>query len=154
MPRSNPTVTQATLIGTNEPAGTQRGMVLRRGTHATLSRFIVTGFPVVGLDVRDAQGAGVSLTDSLFFMNGSNGMQHFDDDSDDDGDDDLGFNELDFASAQGNLVDVDPMLVDAFNVTAPNFMASDAVTFDNGYMGALDPNGEDWTLRWTAYPAN
>src|SRR5690606_5979573 len=88
LPRSQPTIYNATLIGTNAAAGTQNGMVLRRGTWGEFKNFIVMGFPVAGVDVRDAAGVtGMQMNppeliieNSLFFENAAD----FDADAEDD----------------------------------------------------------------------
>ncbi len=170
MPRSRPTIYNATLIGTNAASGTQNGMVLRRGTWGLLHNIIVMGFPVAGVDVRDVAGVmGMQMTppaltieNSLFYQNGAN----FDADADED--DDGGFDEAAFLSdpARSNKIDVDPMLGAPYNLTAPNFapavdspVASGAATppagFDSApFIGAIPPGGEDWTAGWTSFPAN
>ena len=66
-----------------------------------------------------------------------------------------------------NKLGEDPMLGDATNLDAPNFIpaaaspaASDAATPpDDGffdatatYMGAFEPDGDDWMAGWTAFP--
>ena len=167
MPRSAPTIANATLVGTGKDSqGAQNGMVLRRGTHATLSNFIVMGFPNNGIDVRDESTTqGVSLTNSLFFDN----THHFDADDDDKGDDDAGFNEAEIfgAAETGNVLDQDPLLGAPYDLNAPNFVpqagspvadapAPEGEGFDASatYMGAFASEGDDWTAGWTAYPEN
>jgi hypothetical protein len=166
-PRSAPTIANATFIGTGKASqGSQNGLVIRRGSHATLSNLIVMGFPNSGIDVRDGStGAGVSLSQSLFFDN----TNHFDPDEDDRGDDDEGFVEAEVFSAPelGNLVDEDPLLGAPYDLSAPQFVpeagspAADAPTPEGDdldatatYMGAFEPGGADWTAGWTAYPEN
>jgi hypothetical protein len=65
----------------------------------------------------------------------------------------------------GNRFDVDPLLPDAANVTAPNLVpaagapeatggATPPAGLDTGatFVGALPPGGPDWTSGWTAFP--
>jgi hypothetical protein len=176
-PRSAPTVYNATLVGANDAAGIQNGMILRRGTWGVLRNFVVLGFPVSALDVRDpASVAGteedppeLTIENSLFFENGADGMTHFPDEPTDGtaDDDDMGFVEEDFFTdaARENVFDEDPELGDPYSLTAPDFVPADgspaadgAATPPSGfdtsatYMGAFEPGGDDWTEGWAAYP--
>lgn len=174
-PRSEPTISNATLIGS---AGSgSPGMVLRRGTWGAIYNTIVTGFPVSGVDIRDAFSvAGTALTpprllvaNSIFFSNGTDGTEHADADGTGDADDDGAFDEDAFlrGAALANRFDVDPGLPNAANVTAPTFVpaagspaATGGATPPAGldtsatYVGAFAPGGADWTSGWTAYPEN
>jgi hypothetical protein len=169
LPRSQPTIYNATLIGTNAAAGTQNGMVLRRGTWGELKNFIVMGFPVAGVDVRDAAGTvgmqmmppELTIESSLFHQNAAN----FDADAEDD---DGGFDEAAFLSdaARANKLDVDPMLGAPYDLATPDFVpaagspaASGAATPPSGfdpapYIGAFAPGGEDWTDGWATFAPN
>jgi hypothetical protein len=98
-PRSEPTIYNATLIGSTPtpPATTgsrSPGMVLRRGTFGHIFNTIVYNFPVSGVDIRDAFSADGILADetgtaylpelrleianSIFFNNGTDGTEHGD----------------------------------------------------------------------------
>jgi hypothetical protein len=175
VPRSEPTIYNATLIGS--PASTSPGMVLRRGTWGSIHNTIITGFPVSAVDIRDAFSVDGTVSapprlvidSSLFFDNGAGGTEHGDADGAGNDDDDGGFDEDAFlrTTALGNRFDVDPGLPEAGNVTAPSFLpaaGSPAATggatppagFDVSatYVGAVQPGGTDWTGSWTAYPTN
>jgi hypothetical protein len=174
LPRAHPIVWNATLVGARDERIGQPGIVLRRGTAASLHNLIVTGFHRGALDVRNVQTALVALGDppgivvssSVFFDNGSEGSEHFGDDDVDGIDDDDGLSEQEFftASALDNLLDEDPRLADPGDATAPDFTpdadspAAEGATPDDGfddsatYMGAIEPGGVDWTLGFTDYP--
>jgi hypothetical protein len=174
-----PTVYNATLIGTNDSSGMQRGMVLRRGTAGQIFNTIVQGFPVTGVDVRDAATvanttktpADLTIENSILFDDGADGMSFFADDEATDGsstDNDMGFSEADFFedAARNNVTGEDPKLGDPYNQTKPDFVpAKDSPAADGAakppsdgffkaadYIGAIEPGGDDWTADWTAYP--
>jgi hypothetical protein len=172
-PRSEPNIFNATLVG--GAGSTSPGMVLRRGTWGAIHNAIITGFPVSGVDVRDAfsvDGAELSpprllVANSIFFQNGTDGAEHADADGMGDDDDDGEFDENAFlrGAALANRFDVDPGLPNASNVTAPSLVpaaGSPAATggatppagFDVSatYVGAFQPGGTDWTANWTSYP--
>jgi hypothetical protein len=171
-PHTMPTVWNATVIGSNDSAGIQNGLVLRRGAWGSLHNFIVMGFPVKAVDVRDAESVAgteddsLTIENSLFFENGSDGMSHFPAESGAD-DNDEGFVEEDFFTdaARNNVFDEDPELGDPYSLTAPDFVPADGSPAADGagappsgfdtsatYMGAFEPGGDDWTADWTAYP--
>lgn len=175
LPRSEPNIFNVTLVGGE--GSTSPGMVLRRGTWGAIQNAIITGFPVSGVDIRDAFSvAGTAATpprlfvaNSIFFQNGEGGTEHADADGADADDDDATFDEDAFLRGPGlaNRFDVDPGLPDAANVTAPNLVpaatsaaatggATPPAGFDVAatYVGALPPGGPDWTTGWTAYPEN
>jgi hypothetical protein len=161
-PRSNPSVYNVTLIGTNSSAvGTDIGTVLRRGTYATIRNFIVTGFTRFGTDVRDASSETAAGTSLVL----SNGIYHM--------------NAMDLQSTVEtaafmtlptamNRFGVDPMLGAPFDDVAPDFApmagsptatgaAAPAGAFfdaESAYVGAIGPGCTDWTAGWTAYPVD
>ena len=176
-PRSAPTFYNATLVGS--PASTSPGMNLRRGTWGIIRNSIITGFPISGIDIRDAFSVdgteitplGLAIENSIFFQNGEGGIEHGETEPVDGsaGDDDGGFDEAAFLAVaeRANQLSVDPQLPDAANVTAPEFvppLASPAAAgalvppagFDASadYIGAFEPGGTDWTDGWTSYPEN
>jgi hypothetical protein len=174
-PRSEPTMYNVTLVG--GAGSTSPGMVLRRGTWGAIHNAIVTGFPVSGVDIRDAFSvAGTAVTpprllvgSSIFFDNGTAGTEHGDADGTGADDDDASFDEDAFlrSAALANRFDADPRLPDATNVTAPNLVppadspaATGAATppagFDDSaaYVGAFEPGGSDWSEGWASFPQN
>lgn len=172
-PRSQPNIFNVTLVGGE--GSSSPGIVLRRGTWGAIHNAIVTGFPVSGIDIRDAFSVdgtesdppGLLIANSIFFANGSEGTEHADADGAGDDDDDEGFDEAAYLAREdfGNRLSVDPELPDATNATAPNLVppaTSPAATgggtppegFDVSatYVGALPPGGPDWTAGWTSFP--
>lgn len=68
LPRSNPTIYNFTLVGNSNPVSNPIGMLLRRGTAATLMNGIVMNFEDCGIDIDDAAtfaNAWDSTTQSL-----------------------------------------------------------------------------------------
>lgn len=162
MPRSNPTLANLTMIGSE--AGSH-GMVFRRGSYVNIKNALVTGFPRFGLDIRDdAGGAAImsgemSITNSLFFNNGDDGAA---DDlagtEEGEDDDDNSFNEAEYFadSTQANQIGVDPILtgfipVSDSPVVEAGLMSADDFFVATDYIGAFDPNGADWTDGWTSF---
>jgi fibronectin type 3 domain-containing protein len=168
LPRSNPTIYNATLIGDPDGPESDIGVLVREGTAATLRNFIVTGFNDGGLDIdqsatfTQATMGELSVESSIFWQNGS--ANFVDDGADDD------FNVADWATTAGNVV-ADPLLRDPFDNVNPDFrpgagspatsgvvsvMAPPADGFFEAvdYIGAVDPDS-DWTAGWitTEQPA-
>lgn len=170
VPRSNPTLYNLTLVG-DEGSLASPGVVLRRGTYASIRDAIIMGFPVSGLDIRDpetiagATGEGLTLSNSILFDNGPDGTLHADVANDGTMLPDA-LDEAPWLLARANQLGADPGLIDPYNQTEPNFMpAAGGPASMNGvaapmtdffepadYIGALAPGGADWTLGWTAYP--
>ncbi|MEY4549993.1 MAG: hypothetical protein RL685_6188 [Pseudomonadota bacterium] len=170
-PRSNPTLYNLTLVGDGGSLASP-GVVLRRGTYASIHNSIVMGFPVSGLDIRDAEsitgatGEGLTLTNSLFFDNGSDGTVHADVANDGTTVPDA-LDEGPWLAERANQLGVDPGIADAYLQATPNFVPPAASPASTGalatptsdffepapYIGALPPGGSDWTAGWTSYPA-
>lgn len=168
-PISDPTIFNATLIGTNDTvAGTQRGMLLRRGTHATLRNLIVQGFPeptrVDGAEsIAAVTSTDLSVANSLFFEVGPDGMTAFETRL---GDVIMPIPTWTAAGAM-NRVGTNPMLADPYDLTAPDLTPTTASVVTTGaatppagfetqavYLGAFGPDCDDWTAGWTSFPAN
>ena len=173
-PRSMPTISNVTLVGSTDPASDHTAMVLRRGTGARISNVIATGFTLGAVDVRDVATAtlttngGLDVHHSIFFAIGANGTTYFPAETDDD---DGGFDEAMFftAAERANRTGVDPMFPAAFDLLNPGIipaMGSPAATgamaptgpgFDRtaDYIGAIAPGASrTWLDGWTAFPAN
>ncbi len=162
-PRSNPTIFNATFIGTPDT----RGMVLREGCQGTLRNFIVQDFGSEPVDLRAAEvdltaewPTNLSIENSFFFNNGD-----YTDETGEE-DDDMGFSEQDAIedAERNNTFDVDPAIGDT-SESAPNYVptatelagqATPPAGFDAAgtYAGAFEPSGTDWSAGWTAYPVN
>lgn len=161
LPRSQPTIYNVTLVGdpgTVRGAESTVGMTLREGTAGTLRNVVVIGFKTSGVDVRNnstlAQVASrqLSLAHAILFGNLRNVAS--------------GAATLVAANA-GTIQQVNPLLVDPYNLEAPLFRpqpGSPAVTLapaippNDGFFqvalfrGALsDDPAQDWTLGWTNF---
>jgi hypothetical protein len=168
LPRSNPTIYNATLIGdpdTNEGNESDDGMEIREGTAGTIRNFIVMGFKEYGIDFSNAstltqarQGT-LSLANGILFNNGIlPGHGHFDSDA------------TPFLTQVATiLVNRDPGLIDPYNHDAPNYRPASIATLAGGqlapaippndgffevttFIGALSPDpAQDWTRGWTNF---
>lgn len=173
LPRSAPTIYNATLVGSDrQPGGAnqkQMGMHLRRGTAGQIYNSIITSFADFPIDVDGAATvaqtpASLFIKNSIFFDNGN--QTTWADPTDNDG----GFDEGAYFKNETSNKLVDPRITSALNLASPNFhpganspamTASNAATppsdgfFDATatYLGAIGGT-DDWTLGWTAYPAN
>ena len=162
LPRSSPTIYNATFIGdptTTFGAESVEGLRLREGTAGTLRNIIVMGFKTVGVNVanpstlQQVQSGALSLSHAIFFGNLTGNF---------------GSGASTLIAANASTINaVDPRLIDPFNLPAPNFRpAPDSPTLslapaippNDGFFevalfrGALDVDPEkDWTLGWTRY---
>ncbi|MBL9038516.1 MAG: hypothetical protein JNG84_08400 [Archangium sp.] len=180
MPRSMPTLFNATLIGrapdASDPGeGRSRGMVLRVGTAGALNNLIVTNFNdwAMFVDGSNSQGKwnGGSLVvrNSIFFKNATLPWQDTKPSNlADGGVPNDPFNEETALTAPSlSNRSVDPSLGNAMDATAPVFKPlSDSPALMGGatppndgffdatatFVGAVGTT--DWTTGWTAYPEN
>jgi hypothetical protein len=166
-PLSGPTIFNATLCGKNaDPAKQQFGMLLRRGTRATIANTIVIGFEA-GIDLRDPTTA-VDLKSSIFFGNLVKNVAYEEDGSNTDTqkDDDAAFDERAwFLAAERKNSERDPLISGCFNASAPKFapfttLAEGASAppsdgfFDTSatYIGAFRNTSDGWALgTWVAW---
>jgi hypothetical protein len=145
-PRSNPTVTYGTILGST---GTAAGVVLRRGTLGSLSGLVVAEWDGPGVDIRDgswdpAWPTDLSISDTCFW---SNNPDYPIDDNDPNAEETALFDEpTELADALGNTVDQDPTIADR--------AAHDYSVGNSNCMGAFAPSGTDWTTGWTDYSVN
>ncbi|MBN1653462.1 MAG: hypothetical protein JXA30_06765 [Deltaproteobacteria bacterium] len=162
-PRSNPTISNVTMIGTPDT----RGMLLREGTRGRLRNFIVYGFGSEAVDLAAAEvdlnsewPGELSIENSFFFDNGD-----YADESGEE-DDDGGFSEEEAieASARSNTIGIDPEF-GSLSETSPDYIPANEELSDQAvpgfgdktatYAGAFEPNSsDDWTEGWTAFPEN
>ncbi|MDP2345094.1 MAG: hypothetical protein Q8O67_29385 [Deltaproteobacteria bacterium] len=156
-PTSDPILSNLTLIG---GAASNDGIKLRRGTRARIHNAVVTGFSAcVGVD--DAvtfdhlAAGGISISDSVFDC-AATAVAALDDPQD--------LEAFLTTPARNNEV-VDAELEDPSNPVAPDFKLkaasparSGAVIPDDAFFEIVTFKGavgdDDWTLGWTAYPAN
>jgi hypothetical protein len=170
-PRTMPEIWNATLVGTTREAGAAKrsiGMHLRRGTAGKINNLILAHFVDNAVDIdsvesgNEFKSGNLSIKGSLFWNNKGNTTGLPSESTDNDG----GLDEaMELLKAEtGNSVK-DPMLTDALNLLAPNFLpmaGSPALTgaapqgsfFDTQatFVGAMGTT--DWTAGWTSYPAN
>ncbi len=174
LPRSNPTIYNVTVIGSDAAPGTAgatQRLHLRRGTAGKIYNMIMTKMADGHIDVdgaatvAQATGGELLVANSILFDNGNTNETWPAEATDND----AGFDEnAYFAGATLANRFVDPQFTsNAFNLGAPDFrpsMAGPASTgaatppndgfFDAGatYVGAM--GATDWTSGWTSYPAN
>jgi hypothetical protein len=181
-PRSNPTIYNATFVGSvgNEET---TGITLRRGTAAFIANSIVMNFGDTCMDI-DSRASADQVEDGnlgfshiLFFNCGADGMSYWKTEDDDACDCEPGsegctepncFLEEEFFTTDnvpGLVTGMDPMLGAPTNTSMPNFVpaagspaANGATTIPAGfdatatYIGAFAPGGANWMDGWTAFP--
>ena len=156
-PRSNPTLSNFTIIGSPDNANSDIGLQIREGTAATILNTAVIGFNEACLDIdQDATWAqatsGNLVLNSVHLACASN----FNDDEDN--------AEYEIESWFTGLADNTLnsfTLADAYNLTAPDYTATfsttptAATTTDSrieavDYVGAVNGT-DDWTAGWTTH---
>ena len=185
-PRSAPTIWNATLIGSGAAPGEagklQIGMLLRRGTAASVHNAVIAHFADAAIDIADfatveqARNGELVVENSFFYKNGGeeNGgwPEGFDVEDGQENDCETpsagcaGFDEAAFfmGASTGNAF-ADPMLKAPLDLAAPDFSpAADSPVLGGGgtpgegfdasatYAGAVGES--DWTAGWTAFPSN
>jgi hypothetical protein len=161
VPRSNPTIYNLTLVGdptTERGTESTVGMTLREGTAGTLRNVVVIGFKNSGVAVSNAstqaqvQSGALSLANAIIFGNRQN----------------VPGSAASLVAANGGTIQqIDPKLVDPFNLEAPDFRPkpdspalslAPAIPPNDGffevalYRGALSEDAaKDWTRRWTTF---
>ena len=161
IPRSNPTLSNVTLIGSPNNAASDFGILLREGTVATIWNAQVVGFNDACLDIDGAatftEGitkGGISLRNVL--LDCATNLQE-------DAGEPLTGKELSkwFIEQAGNglgFSDIDAA-ANALNPTAPDFTSAliggsvppNLFFDDTDIVGAVGA-GNDWTVGWTSYP--
>jgi hypothetical protein len=162
-PISNPMLSNLTFVGQPAVPEDNFGIVLRRGTGATIANTVVTGFPAGCLAIRD--DATYGNLDS-----GDLALEHVllgcDEPFEGDDADDILQEEDVFQAGAGNAL-VDPGLTDTALSADPDFRPTDGSPAASGgaapsdsffdsvsYLGAFDPAGSDWTDGWTQFSEN
>ncbi|MBX7222532.1 MAG: hypothetical protein K1Y36_21470 [Blastocatellia bacterium] len=167
LPRSNPTLYNLTLIGDQnaQVGSTTLGMLLRRGTAATIRNFVVSNFKGAGIRVRDdatinqLSNGALKLEGGVVFSN-KGGFAQFQRND--------GSAATDMSSNFKSVAQADPMLTN-MSLTAPNFRpktGSPALVAANvqapptgdsffertTFLGGIGPNeADDWTKGWVSY---
>ncbi|HEX2164142.1 MAG TPA: hypothetical protein VHM02_09355 [Thermoanaerobaculia bacterium] len=158
LPRSNPTIFNATWVGNRRVPGGEsgRGLLFRRGTHVTLKNFVVESFTglcleVDGADSEAAVGAGIDVSHGFLSdcAAGSSDVQEYL----------QGQPNVFFAAAlladpfalTGDVTPLSPQARDAGSAAAP---PADGF-FDNvNYVGGVNPN-DPWIWEgWTTWSDN
>ena len=176
VPRSAPTISNYTLIGSGKNGGNQRAIMMEAGAGGKFFNGIVIGQSLEALDIVDAETAELIQTNelefshTLFFDIGASGTHFFPltteevGEEDDDGgfDEDQWFKKVDYE----NVLAVNPQLPDPFSFDTLGWVPPlgsltdmaklPPVTMDQGgnFMGAFEPGAEPWTVGWTAFPTN
>jgi hypothetical protein len=159
LPRSHPTIYNFSLIGDPdliEGVESTEGMKLREGTSGYFRNFIVTGFKILGIDV-DVVDPSLSLDHGIVKGNGQAGNPL---------NPEVNFENPDALPYTGTLLQVNPLLIDPFDVKYPDYRsvlysqvydgANIEIPPDDGFfstdvwfLGGVDPL-DDWTLGWTS----
>ena len=162
LPRSNPTLSNLTIIGSPDHFQSDFGILLREGTAGQISNAIVAGFNAACLDIDDQETfdqMGADLTMDHVLLDCATNFQ------DDKGE--LVDIPTFFSGGTGNTEGTgDPVnmpafdMTDPFHPTAPDFTSTDvgAVVPTDPFFDSVTHLGgmgtTDWTTGWTAYPAN
>ncbi len=177
LPRSAPEIWNLTMIGGDSPiAKKQGGLHLRRGTAAKISNAVIAYFNQYPLDIDGASSVArfndgtLSVKHAYFLKSGVGPLFALDFDKGGTPpveNDCVAGTCLDeaamLAADTSNRTDVDPMLMDAKNLTTPNWkpMAASPVLTGCGTPGAgFDATATfcgaigatDWTAGWTKFP--
>lgn len=173
-PRSAPTLSNVTLVGSGDPRIAQRGLLLRRGTGGDLRNFLVTDFTSEALDIRDKQTAQLLQTGELGLKGWlvARAKGEFFSVETGEGDDDGGLDEQSLFDAQsGNRLITGRVLSEAAHaVVRPDFTPSSRSAAASGYVpvpqgefwdeaanfiGAVRPGERvSWLEGWTDFPEN
>ncbi|NWF75053.1 MAG: T9SS C-terminal target domain-containing protein [Nitrospirae bacterium] len=175
-PRSNPTIYNVTLVGdptANYGTESDLGMLLRHGTAAKIYNAIVVGFKDKGLEIdhattfAQAQAGNLIVDNSIFYNCGPGGTLPFSDDSDEKNFTPPFTTEYFATTMMDNNATIDPMLVNPYDHTNPDFRPASGSPAVNGtvpvatppndgffeqvtFIGGVDPDN-DWTAGWTVY---
>jgi hypothetical protein len=163
LPRSNPSLWNVSLIGSNQAPGTagkvQLGALLRRGTAGLINNAVVAYFTDSNVDVNGSVSEGLATAGELaigssIFYAPANAAPW------------TAFEQGVFVTGTpSNRDGVDPQLAAPLSLTAPSFApVAGSPVFTGGATPPADPFydatatyvgavGEvDWTAGWTAYP--
>ncbi len=180
-PRTDPNIWNITILGSNDPGASQRGITFKEYTAGQVNNALLMGNPIEAIDVTTPDIAQLlmdgelAVEHSLFFQIGEGGAHYFptvDDEMDVDADDDGGFDEeMFFMNVMSLVFGEDPGIARPYDLVSPSWVPSnaDAVNdagtspptplfdgFDEqaNYAGAFKPGTPAWTDDWTAYPSN
>ena len=168
-PRSKPTLSNLTLIGSPQSDSSDYGMLLREGTAANIHNSVVVGFNDACLDIdhsetfANALAGGSTLSGELtisstIFSCATNFEEEMGDP--------VALSDF-FTSLNTNNTLTDPMINDPYNLVSPDYKPMIGSPVVNGsvddladpwfddvtYKGGVDPSN-DWTLGWTTNAEN
>ena len=178
-PVSRPQIYNVTMVGSRNPNGAQRAMVVEHGSGGAFRNFLIAGFPLEAIDLRGALTAKRVTSNMLSFGSialstiGPDGESYFADEAGS-GDDDGGFDEhaYFFGTAPDVLVTAPgAVLSGAFDLVNPDFAPVSAQLADGSpssppsggdfwdqtaaYYGAVQYDRQvSWLQDWTASPDN
>lgn len=165
-PRSLPTLSNLTIIGSPDSETSDYGILLREGTGALLMNSVVVGFNDACLDIDHSStflGLGSDLMMSNVHMDCAVLFEKNDEDQDGDEVPDTDSVDIDsgfFALGTGNTTGSNAGLAAPFDLTSPDFTstATGAVVPMDPFFDDVDFIGgvgaEDWTAGWTTSAAN
>jgi hypothetical protein len=150
-PRSNPSVSNVTLIGAPDSEQSDFGLLLREGTAADLDSVLVQGFNDACLALNHDATYQQSLDGALSITNmiGSCATPVESDAQADSLDFDGSDVQAWLEGLEGNSFVSEALVEDGYSLTAPNFMPTAAAQGQ----GAIT-DGVDWTAGWTDFPQN
>ncbi len=168
MPRSFPTISNMTMIGTKSDAAKGGdGILLRVGTGASITNTIVTGFKKACLDIDDAETfrhakeeAGIEITNTIF---ADCGVTFKDGEVQKDSDGNVIFTDSftisDFVMATGTNYVQSPELQGYMPTASSIAMGNGEAPFDFwfepvDYIGAFEDSSDDWASKWTIHTMN
>ena len=166
LPRSMPTLSNVTVIGSPDSEKSDFGMHLKVGTAGHISNTIVAGFNDACLNVDDEatfDQLGTDLTFTNVLLDCAANFEK--DDQDFDGDDANDADPVDlettFLDGTGNAVDDDGGLVNPYDLATPDFASTatgaiipaDAFFETVDFIGGVGPD-DDWTAGWTTAARN
>lgn len=166
-PRSKPTISNITLIGSPDSKSSDLGMLLREGTAANIHNAVIVGWNQACLKL-DHKETFTNAVDGSGKLNGELLLTHsvirckknF---AEEDG---TPFKVEDFFTTMNKENKIlDPQLVDAFNLAKPNFKPKSGSPISKGAKVPDDPfftrveflggmGQEDWTAGWTTTARN
>ncbi len=177
-PRSHPTLSNLTVIGSPQSEHSDLGILLREGTAANISNAVVLGWNESCFDIDHREtyenafsGANLSgeLTLSHSIFSCTSNFKNDDDNVKDENGNVVWHEPLTeeefFNLNTGNSV-ADPQLKDPYNISAPDYRPASGSAAASGasvpqdqffeqvaYRGGVDPQN-DWTAGWTIHARN
>ena len=158
-PFSDPVLSNVTLVGSTGQTASGHGVLLRRGTKATLENFVVMGWDKSCLDIDDEASLGFAGTDITV----QNSIFDCEDLSPEEDGDPIVVEDF-VTNGPGNVIGA-AGLADPNNTALPNFkpadgspalsgavIPADAFFDDVEFKGAM--GAEDWASDWCKFPAN